>query len=150
MITLPAKIRGILTAAQAVRSVLVAALAIAVFAGAASFASASCGDWLANPGDNMPAAHASTSASQLPAGNQQALLNKSHLPAPCNGPMCGKAPEAPSPAVPASALERVDRISLSIHSLADDASAGRFGLSSDWDAQPVKGFPSRLDHPPRA
>jgi hypothetical protein len=149
MITLPAKSRGSFTAARPIRSALAVLFAVAMVAGLASFAQASCGDWLANPDPSM-ASHAATPAAQQASGKGQTLATKSHLPAPCNGPICGKAPDAPSPAVPATVLDRMDRISIALHAADGDLASGRFGFSSDWDARPLKGFPSRLEHPPRA
>jgi hypothetical protein len=137
------------------RRALVSAFAFTLVAGVASFASASCGDWLANPGHSMgktamgKTAMGKTAHANQPAESSQPLASRTPAKPPCDGPMCQKAPVAPSPAVPATVLERADKNGVSLHTVANDLSAWQFG-SSDWDARPSKGFPFRLEHPPRA
>src|SRR5262245_12093029 len=77
-----------------------ALVAVAVLSGFSSVARASCGDWLADPNHKMAGQH-----SMMP--SQDGTLPG---PAPCKGPLCQKAPAAPSPAVPATAFEQVDRL----------------------------------------
>jgi hypothetical protein len=127
------------------------AIALTVFfAGLSSVASATCGDWLAGSGHSMPAVASEGFLIQLPSDGSLQLAGRLPAKKPCNGPMCQKSPGAPAPAVPPTILERVDRIGASLASAAVDSLAGEFALSSEWDARPLAGHPSRVEHPPRA
>jgi hypothetical protein len=125
------------------RHALAIGLAIAIFAGLTSAASASCGDWLADSSHSMAAKEqAKSSSTTVPARTAK-------LPAPCDGPLCRKAPTAPSSPTPVTITIRVEKLSIAAQVAADAGSARQFGLSPESDARPVKGFLPSAWHPPR-
>jgi hypothetical protein len=113
-------------------------------------AGATCGDWLAGSGERMaaheaPANGAATDSSKVNKGDSTPLSK----PKPCNGPYCRSAPFQPVPATPVNITLKPDR--LAVFGDADDPSAicAQFHQFGEPDACAVRGFPSRIDHPPR-
>jgi hypothetical protein len=76
--------------------------------------------------------------------------NPGQLPgkAPCKGPYCQNRPAAPAP-VPATVLDRVDKIGIALHSELGDLLNWQSALAPESDARPSKGFLPRIEHPPR-
>lgn len=123
--------------------VIVPLVALADVAGTSS-AVASCGDWLSHREERKSE---SSPAVAIQLGNYS---NDRSPTTPCNGPNCRRAPSHPAnpttPAInppgPESALLG-NTAALRLYTLPDS-------LTSAVEVGPAKGFPSRIDHPPRS
>lgn len=130
-----------------------AACIIAMMGVGAAGARASCGDWLAHPNDSMIASKAGASSpdhSKVALSGKHDGSRRSPLSAPCRGPHCRKAPAPLSPSSPLSVDVRLDRLALVPHGGSSEPTACRFRSGHDADVQSLAGFPSRIEHPPRA
>jgi len=124
-----------------------AASTLLLFAAAAPSASASCGDWLADPAHAMQqqAASSSTPAEAPVRIGTQRPTGKP----PCSGPLCRQTPGAPAPPVPVTTSLRVEKLTIAARSPASDPVARQFGRARESDARADRGFPLRVEHPPR-
>jgi hypothetical protein len=121
---------------------------------AVSRADASCGDWLAHPGtavnmdvdDHAAGANSGSQPMKMGSGSSRRLPGS----APCSGPFCRNAPQQPDPTVPASISFQTDKIALSYHAGAQLPERLQFYRQGEPEPHPARGFPSRIDHPPRA
>jgi hypothetical protein len=119
---------------------------------AATSANASCGDWLTHSGDMRSSRdHQVDGMTQTdPASaNEQHRSDKLPLSKPCHGPLCRSAPAQPAPTAPASVIFSSDKLALfgSTETLFTDCR--RFYQVNELDAHATRGFPARIDHPPR-
>jgi hypothetical protein len=129
--------------------VIVAAAVSAMLAMGAQSAIASCGDWLVHDrAPNRPGVTSSQSANRMEF-SFVARQQQTTLPVPCGGPNCQRAPL--QPVVPAS-----PGITLSFSELAVLVAPAAWmvitqpdSAIADTSARPTKGFPLRIDHPPR-
>jgi hypothetical protein len=118
-----------------------------------SRARASCGDWLAHPGESRMAANDKAVSQQQPA--EQSVLKQDRgskrlpISKPCNGPYCRSAPFHPVPAAPVSISLQSDRLALFRHVDVELTPRAQFHFGGQLDACASRGFPSRIDHPPR-
>jgi hypothetical protein len=121
---------------------------------AVSRADASCGDWLAHSGtavnmdvdDHAPGANSGSQPMKMGSGNSRRLPGS----APCSGPFCRHAPQQPDPSVPASVSFQTDKTALTYFAGARLAEHLQFFRQGESDPHPARGFPTRIDHPPRA
>ncbi|MEX2317570.1 MAG: hypothetical protein WD669_10495 [Pirellulales bacterium] len=148
MIAFPAKLSENCRAVRLprMRSALAGLLAVGILTGLTSVASATCGDWLANPGHSMAGNHSAVLADLA---KNHDLAGQLPAKAPCKGPMCQKRPAAPAPTVPTTVLERIDKLGIAIHSEMGDLLLMQFALAPESDVHPAKGFLPRIEHPPR-
>jgi len=123
-----------------------AMLAVVALVGHGTVASASCGDWLADPSHSMAVA---IPTSQEPADIPERLADRAGGPAPCHGPLCRQAPDQPAPPLPATISVRIDKLGIAAPPAVDDPEARQFGLSPESEAHSARGFPLRVEHPPR-
>jgi hypothetical protein len=115
-------------------------------------ADASCGDWLAHSGEMSAARdHRIDSSSHVdPASaNQRHRTTRLPLSKPCHGPFCRSAPPQPAPTAPASVSFATDKLALFGCSEPLLAGSRQFYQDNESDALPSRGFPARIDHPPR-
>jgi hypothetical protein len=117
-------------------------------------AHASCGDWLSHsPGDMRPMGSGLESwadghATRL-AETESGTAN--HLPhsKPCEGPFCRSAPALPLPAAPARIVTPTDKLAV-MSSDAERSSADNHSyFAVELGAHASRGFPTRIEHPPR-
>jgi hypothetical protein len=116
-------------------------LSLVVQSGIATHAQAGCGDWLA---------HESVSIATAPRlGNSQTTTpNWPH--APCSGPHCHSVPFQPTiPAVP-GIIRFADQAAMPACSAQEVLFAPPHFTADRARVRPEKGFPSTIDHPPRA
>jgi hypothetical protein len=123
---------------------LAAAAAAVLFAVLATSASASCGDWLADPSHKL-ADQAGTAANSADTGTLESGLPKG----PCSGPGCRKAPERSAPPVPTTITLRVDKLVIREFASLVSQAGLPFGPAAESDDQPARGFFPRIEHPPR-
>jgi hypothetical protein len=112
---------------------------------------ASCGDWL----EHDPIALGRVAVDRSTAGPLSAIgtnlkADDKGMPlVPCNGPFCRQAPPLPdAPAAPVAQWSTVEHAVLSGSSTGVSISRPDL-LVNNEDARPAKGFPTRIDHPPR-
>lgn len=130
------------------------AIVVSTQAALASSARATCGDWLAHPGEthvagaqsplNKPSASSTTpteTASRAPSTPE---------PRPCNGPFCGRAPIPPAAPTPIQSLPGHDQLGHLIGALFGDLAEHEEALTSAVDVAPRSGFVRPIEHPPRA
>jgi hypothetical protein len=119
-----------------------------------SRAKATCGDWLAHPGGGqMKVGEASVLHGRpMDQGTNKQHSHSARLPLskPCNGPYCRSAPFQPIPTAPVSLSLPTDRIALFVQSEVRLTPRSGFEPSGEPDVRAMRGFPSRIDHPPRA
>ena len=117
---------------------------------AVSQAGATCGDWLARPGERM-AAH--ETPIKVKATNASAVHQRDSTPLskskPCNGPYCRSAPFQPVPATPVNITLKSDRLAFFGEADIQPATFVQFHQFGEPDACVARGFPSRIEHPPR-
>lgn len=118
-----------------------------------SRAGATCGDWLAHSAGDvaMTAGHADSHPSHSNAESRETRTGRSTLPfCPCRGPQCRQAPLQSTPPTPVVTSFRVEQ--LAVVSSHESQSDGRrlFLAGSESDVRPARGYPQRIDHPPRA
>ncbi len=119
---------------------------------AVSRADATCGDWLAVPGERQmlahqrPMAHGETTNPSTASQRDSTPLSRSK---PCNGPYCRSAPFHPSPNTPVSITYHSDRLAVFVCLAGEDA----LRLESKFYREPnvcaAPGFKARIEHPPR-
>jgi len=117
-------------------------------------AEASCGDWLAHAGDTF-ADSGSEAARHSQSGGQSSAKQddrSSRLPLSktCHGPLCRRAPSQPAPTAPANVLSHGDQLALSGLVQSPSPKCPKFDLGGESEAHAARGFPARIDHPPRA
>src|SRR5688572_6324694 len=100
------------------------------------------------------AAH-DTAATQLQSTDQSTLKqdggsNPLPISKPCNGPYCRSAPFQPVPSAPVNISLHSDRLAFFGHVDLQLTPREQFHHGVESDACPARGFPSRIDHPPRA
>jgi hypothetical protein len=132
---------------------LVVAVSLLALGGAAGSpnAVASCGDWLSHASGTAtrPVSEKSTRRHDAVVRLTDAST-PTKLRVPCRGHFCGQAPSRPmtpstpvtSTAVPEPAL-LCSSVAVRTYRLPDSMTAA-------LEARPTKGFPTRIDHPPRA
>jgi hypothetical protein len=128
--------------ALAIFSALISCLLLTT---AASTSYASCGDWLQH--DDKPSAAGVRGSTSVVVGNG---LGERVPILPCSGPNCTRAPKHPVAPAPVndSSGSMKSAVQSSLTSLA--ASTFMTVLLLAGNDQPAKGFPSSIDHPPRA
>jgi hypothetical protein len=142
--------------AVAIRScmlVMKASIWAAVLAGFAELSFASCGDWLAHaPVPPSTTALRDRGSDSAPiAGRTSSGVDRQQLPLlPCSGPSCRSAP--PIPDLPLPPLTTISLAEFAIASSTTPALAGMqpLGIAASVDARCTRGFPERVEHPPRA
>ena len=110
---------------------------------------ATCGDWLAHSDNSMTGAKSPAQSTTASDTTHNAPLRRP-LSAPCHGPHCRKAPAQPTQSLPSSAQLRYDRLPLVALSNSHEPPERHFRLSYELVVHSSKGFPPRIDHPPRA
>jgi hypothetical protein len=118
----------------------------------ASRAAATCGDWLAHPGERGMSADGVKAAEQPAA--QSALnngLGSSRLPIskPCNGPYCRSAPYQSAPATPVTILLPSDRLAVFGSGEQPLSNNSQYLRAGEFVTYPLPGFKARIEHPPR-
>ena len=122
-------------------SQLFCSAAIAVLPGLiASSANATCGDWLAHSDDDGGSAH-----------SRRDVKRESAKPttAPCRGPYCGKAPLSSAPISSVADATAASKQLVASHLGWRDRLAPSFTGPHDNGPLPRRGFPARLECPPR-
>ena len=131
---------------------LAALLTVASLGG--SFAYATCGDWLAHPSHSMGAA--ADALENDPASDDDASAepradsNDRSQRTPCNGPECRSTPHHPLPPVPPTPVNASERLLLVGIITLHDASGRSSLVNSESAPHPLRGFPTDIEHPPRA
>jgi hypothetical protein len=114
---------------------------------------ASCGDWLAHPGETpMSATNAVTSEAQITSETTSAVHSSgTRLPQskPCNGPYCRSAPFHSTPTSPVSVSWPTDRLAVYGYAELQLAICSQFHRACEPHAFPAPGFKARIEHPPR-
>jgi hypothetical protein len=116
---------------------------------------ASCGDWLAHPGQ-LPSADAPTTGdAQMLAGvdhtfDKSLASNERPSPLPCDGPFCRNVPTKKVPTVPTSTVSASDKLLLAAQGIHCEPLSRSSCRSSDISAHALRGFPVDIEHPPRA
>jgi hypothetical protein len=127
---------------------------LALQAADGSRAGATCGDWLAHPvGDTTMTDGGATGPQQQGSGGAaRDERDSQRLPGsgPCRGPHCERAPLQPTPAGPAIVTFPVERLAVVGRAEARPNVRRQFFVGGDADVRPDRGFPQRIDHPPRA
>jgi hypothetical protein len=134
---------------EALYTALIAA-ALPVFA--VSRAEATCGDWLAHPSATAMSQYEHldhSTAATHPSSNDQRRSARLPLSKPCHGPLCRSAPSQPAPPAPANISFQTEKLAL--FEIVDTylADCRRFYNGDDSQSHPLRGFPPRIDHPPR-
>jgi hypothetical protein len=113
---------------------------------AISGARASCGDWLAHPNhaasDGSERAETKRSSSEKP-------LSTSPTRRACDGPHCQQAPAQPPPVVPLSISAPCSKVGVFVRHAAFLDLRQHFTTCFESDVRAARGFPTRIDHPPR-
>jgi hypothetical protein len=112
---------------------------------------ASCGDWLAHPPAAVLSVEALATSGRGGGPTDGVLYHYRHLTGrqPCQGPACGKAPEHRPPAVPTGDSGQTEHLGLAVHAITTAPTCPPSPISVELEARPVRGFPARIDHPPR-
>jgi hypothetical protein len=119
-------------------------------------AKASCGDWLAHPGHKMTMRSSSRGDANRYIERDPSAVDKldasSKLPIsrPCHGPYCRSAPYNPAPTGPANVHFQIEKLALVTDSSLDLVARQHVHSGGDLGAHPLRGFPIRIEHPPRA
>jgi hypothetical protein len=136
------------TAAFCSLSALTFALVVEV-----SRADASCGDWLAHTG-NMPALENRATGKEKNSRDRSATQNLTRssdapLSRPCHGPFCRSAPSQPAPTAPSNVFPQVEKLALCGQVDYALAALRLSPFGDEAEAQPLRGYPKLIDHPPR-
>jgi hypothetical protein len=116
---------------------------------------ATCGDWLAHPANQLTTAADNTPGNKdKPKTTLAAEVEKTSRRPPlsghCRGPYCRQAPLRPLPTAPAFVTAPVERLAVFGRSDAPPDVRRQFLVSSESAVRPARGYPQRIDHPPRA
>jgi hypothetical protein len=116
---------------------------------------ASCGDWLAHPGPSHSAADQTSSHLPLPGNSNESAdstlaSNEPSSPLPCHGPFCRNAPTKPIPTVPPTNVNPSDKLLLAAQGIVCNSLSRWTFVGSDASAHELRGFPTDIEHPPRA
>jgi hypothetical protein len=119
----------------------------------ASSASASCGDWLVHPVNSMdvtPADETSPASSSKSHVAERERSVRLPLSKPCRSLHCSKAPAAPAQPLPPTSVMGVDQVAFIANDNSYESISRNFRYGREADFHSSKGFPSRIEHPPRA
>jgi hypothetical protein len=71
------------------------------------------------------------------------------LSQPCHGPFCRSAPSQPAPTAPSNVIPQVEKLALCGQVDYALATLRLSPFRDEADAQPLRGYPKFIDHPPR-
>jgi hypothetical protein len=133
---------------------VVSVLCVAVVDGVVvSRLDAACGDWLAHPANSIAMSDIEMAASSHGSNSAPAPeLGRATRPrsSRCHGPLCRKAPSQPAPPTPATISLQTDKLVLFGHVSLVQSVEQQLFYNGEPVAHAVRGFPMRIDHPPRA
>jgi hypothetical protein len=127
---------------------------LALQAGAASRAGATCGDWLAHPADDVSMTAGDAGARPRPSDADSPATQQGRsdlLPVcPCRGPQCQRDPSQRAPAAPVVVSQSVERLAVVGCAEARPDVDRCFLAGREPQVRPERGHWQRIDHPPRA
>jgi hypothetical protein len=119
-------------------------------------ANASCGDWLAHPDETTAMRVSNRAVASRHSERDPAAVEKLDAPSklplsrPCHGPYCRSAPYDPAPTAPASLHSQIEKLAIFTDSNLGLVARRQVNSGGDSGAHPLRGFPTRIEHPPRA